>query len=428
MAKNQKTHKALSAKQKSLIAFALLLVVTLVVSYFGIAGAQLGPEESRKLLPYMPMNAEMDAYILPVDMAGGKLYEAVLAPVAEGQESQADKVVEIFENRLAHFGLRGYKVEKVDDELVHVTIPSYADTEMIGTLLSTTGNITFTDAAGNVLLSNEHFTSTKVVYANGYYFIEMRADKAALKAATEATLGSTMNINLDGSQLAAPSVDEVNGTGALTVSLGLVEGATRTIAALLVNEPLPVVLTNVIMNDAEATAPASLNALLIALWVMFAVAVVLMVIRYRVAGIGAAWALWAYALLFFFLMCTVTRVYADVTVWIAVFAGVVLVVAAFAEQLKAMRKAVAEGRDARAAVRLGLNTTVKRVLVMFGAALVVALVLMILSATRPMGYTLATAVVAGLCATQIGARVLVPVMVSLCGGKACTIGGCSSEK
>lgn len=423
MAKNQKTYKAMSAKQKSFIALALLLAVTLVVSYFGIAGAQLGPEQSRKLLPYMPMNAEMDAYTLPVEMGGGMLYEAVLLPAAEGSESQADKVADIFEQRLQEYGVRGFKVEKVSDEQVNVTVPSYADTEMIGTLLSTTGNITFTDASGNVLLDNADFTSAKVVYANGYYYVEMKADKAALQAATEATVGSTMSIKLDGSTLVSPSVEEVNATGAVTISLGLIEDATRTIAALLVNEALPVSLSNVIMQETEATNPGSLSVLLIALWVMVAVAVVLFVVRYRAAGIGAAWTLWAYLLLFFFLMCTVTRVYADLSVWACVYAGVVLNVCVLSQQLKAMRQAVLGGRDTAAAVRFGMNTTVKQTLITYAAALAVALVLMILSATRPMGYTLATCVVAGLCVSLVAVRALVPVMVSACGGKTCAICG-----
>ena len=37
MAKNSKTHKAMTAKAKSTIVLAVLLVITLVVSYIGIA-------------------------------------------------------------------------------------------------------------------------------------------------------------------------------------------------------------------------------------------------------------------------------------------------------------------------------------------------------------------------------------------------------
>ena len=428
MAKNQKTYKAMGQRQKSLVAFALLLVVTLVVSYFGIAGATLGPEQSRKLLPYMPMNAAMDAYTLPAEMGGGLLYEAVLLPVAEGEESQADKVTEIFEARLEDYGVRGYKVEKVSDEQVNVTLPAYDDTEMIGTLLSTNGSITFTDASGNVLLSNKDFESAELMYANGYYYIEMKGDKAAMKAATEATLNSTMNIVLDGATMISPSVDQVNNTGVMTISFGITENATRAMAAFLVNEALPVTLSNVIMKNMEATNPGSLSVLLIALWVMVAVAVVLLVVKYRAAGIGAAWTLWTYLLLFFFLMCTVSRVYANLPVWACVYAGVVLCVYVLAQQLKVMHGAVLGGREAAAAVRYGMNVTVKKTLITYAAALVVVLVLMILSATRPMGYTLATCVVAGLCVNLIAVRLLVPVMVSLCGNKTCAICGKTSDK
>ena len=423
MAKNQKTHKAVSARAKALVGIALLLAVTLVISYFGITTTTLGPEESRKLLPYMPMNGEMEAYTLPVEMNGGVLYEAVLPELAEGEESQADKVAEIYEARLNTFGVRGYKVEKVSDVQVNVTMPAYETAEVVGTMLSTTGAFTFTDSEGTVYLSNADFSDASVLYANGYFYMEMKADKAALKAATEATVGSTLNINLDGTQMAQPSVDVVNTSGVVTLSFGMDEATTSALCAMLSNEALPVAMTNVIMSATEATAPATLTVLLIALWAVVALAVVLMVVRYRAAGVGAAWTLWAYLLMFFFLMCTVTCVYASYVVWACVLGGIVLCVYALSLQLNAMRKAVQEGRDAAAAVRYGMNSTVKKTLITYAVALAVALVLMILNVTRPMGYTLATAVVAGLCANLIAVRLVVPGMVALCGGKSCAVCG-----
>lgn len=423
MAKNQKTHKAMGARAKALVGVALLLVVTLVISYFGIATTTLGPEESRKLLPYMPMNGEMEAYTLPVEMNGGVVYEATLPALAEGEESQADKVAAIYEARLASFGVRGYKVEKISDVQVNVTMPAYDTAEMIGTVLSTPGAFTFTDAEGNVYLTNADFSDASVLYSNGYYYMEMKADKAALKAATEATVGSALSIVLDGSTLAEPAVEEVNASGVVTLSFGMDEATTSALCAMLSNDALPVAQASVMMNAVEATAPATLTVLLIALWAVFALAVVLMVVRYRAAGVGAAWTLWAYMLLFFFLMCTVTRVYASYVVWACVFAGMILCVYALSLQLKAAAKAVKEGRDAAAAVRYGMNSTVKKTLITYAVALAVALVLMILNVTRPMGYTLATAVVAGLCATLIAVRLVVPAMVALCGGKSCAVCG-----
>ena len=423
MAKNQKNRKAMSGRSKSAVALALLLAVTLVVSYIGIAGLTLGPEQSRKLLPFMPMNAEMEAYILPTAMQDGTLYEVVLAAAAEGEEDPVAAAAAVYEARLAHYGVRGAKVEKVSDTQLNVTVPSYTGTDMIGTMLSSGGSFSFTDSEGNELLTNADFTSTKLLYANGYYYVEMKGDKAAIKAATEATMGDVLNINLDGSLLVSPTVDEVNTKGVFTLGFGLTEEATRALAAMLVNEPVTGTIVNVIAKEAPAASTASLSALLIALWVMFAVAVVLMVVRYRAAGVAAAWTLWVYMLLFFFLMCTVTLVYVDYAVWACVFAGVVISVAVLSEQLKAAAKAVKEGRDAAAALRYGMNATAKKNLVLHAAVLVVALLLMVLSFTRPYGYTLATVVVASVVANMVAVRALVPVVVSALGGKTCLISG-----
>lgn len=425
MAKNQKIHKAMGVQQKSLIALALLLVVTLVVSYFGIAGAVLGPEESRKLLPYMPMNAELEAYTLPVGMDGGVLYEVVL-PASE--TDVADEVCAILDARLKDYGVRNYTVEKESAELVKVTTPLYAEVEALGTLLSSGGQFTFTDANGQVLLTNDDFKKTDILYANGYYYIEMTADKAALKAATEATMGSTLTINLDGQALASPQVEEVTTNGKLTLSFGLSEDYTRALAAMLANDELPVIVVNTIMSTAEATAPASLTAVLVALWVVFVAGCVLFVVRFRVAGLGAAWALWTYMLLFFFLLCTVAKVMVDVPAWICVFAGVVLCVYVLCNQLCAAKKAVQEGRDAAAAVRFGLNSTVKHTLIVCAAVLAAALLLMVLALTRPYGYVLATAAASAALTALVLSRVLVPVVVAAFGGKASLISGKSSDK
>ena len=416
MAKNQK---------KGLIALALLLVVTLVISYFGIAGTVLGPEQSRRLLPYMPMNGDMDAYTLPVQMDGGVLYEITL-PASETDLS--DEACAVMEARLKEYGVRNYKVEKESAELIKVTTPFYSEAEVLGTMLSAGGQFTFTDANGNELLTNEDFTSTDVLYANGYYYLEMNAAKADIKAATEATAGSTMPIMLDGQQLAAPQVDEVTTQGKITLSFGMSEAYTRALAAMLVSDPMPVVVSNATMSVAEATAPASLTAVLVALWVMFAAACVLFVVRFRVVGLGAAWTLWAYMLLFFFLLCTVTKVMVDVPAWICVFAGVVVTVYVLCNELCAAKKAVQEGRDVAAAVRFGLNSTVKHTLLVYAVVLAVALVLMVFAFTRPYGYVLSTVVASGAAVALVLVRVLVPVVVSAFGGKTCLIAGKSSDK
>ena len=152
----------------------------------------------------------------------------------------SDEACAVMEARLKEYGVRNYKVEKESAELIKVTTPFYSEAEVLGTMLSAGGQFTFTDANGNELLTNEDFTSTDVLYANGYYYLEMNADKADIKAATEATAGSTMPIILDGQQLAAPQVDEVTTQGKITLSFGMSEAYTRALAAMLVSDPMPV--------------------------------------------------------------------------------------------------------------------------------------------------------------------------------------------
>ena len=425
MAKNSKTHKAMTAKAKSTIVLAVLLVITLVVSYIGIAGLQLGPEQSRKLLPWMPMSGELDAFTL--SRAYGDVVEVNCTYAAEeGSEGTVEDVIAVLEDRFAAYGARDIKLEKTGDNTVLVTMPQFADYDMIASLAGTMGLMEFRDEEGNVLLNNDDFASCKLMYSNGFHYIQMKTTKEGklrLTDATTATMGATMPIYLDGVSMAEPTVPEVNNEGVMTLSFGLTEEASRGIAAMLESGALPMTVTAAEVTLVENSETGALTAVLLAVWAVFALACVYMVVRYRAAGLGAAWTLWAYMLLFFFIMCTVTLVLVDTAAFVCIVAGEALVICMLAAQLKAMKQAVLSGRDDLQAVRLGLHSTMKKNWLLHGVLLVVALLLMILDVTRSYGYILATCAVASVAACMVLVRVFVPCLVLALGGKASAITG-----
>ena len=158
--------------------------------------------------------------------------EVDIRPMALSLKREGD----VLSARLRHYGATGFAVEVTGDNTVRVSLPNTSDLDMLKTLLVSVGQINFTDADGNVLFDNNDIASADVQVSGGYSFLQVKMTeegKAKLTEATEKCMGKTMPIVLDGEQLAAPQVDEVNTTGGMSLSFGFTESATRAIAAMM---------------------------------------------------------------------------------------------------------------------------------------------------------------------------------------------------
>ncbi len=421
----QKTRKPMTSRGKGIIALAVLMIITLALSWLAIAGVKLDGEGVSYLQGWLPVTERNATEALPasLQLGGGTSVDYVYEP-AEGVTAQ--DVADVLSARLRHYGATGFAVEVTGDNTVRVSLPNTSDLDMLKTLLVSVGQINFTDADGNVLFDNNDIASADVQVSGGYSFLQVKMTeegKAKLTEATEKCMGKTMPIVLDGEQLAAPQVDEVNTTGGMSLSFGFTESATRAIAAMMAGKALPLKVSDATESVAAATSQNLLKAVLIVLWAVFAVACVVMVVRYRAAGLAGVWTLWVYMLIFFFLLATVAMPVMNLAVWAAALVGVLLAAYVCLRQLRGMALAVADGRDGRGAVRLGFHTSLKDAWLAHGVALVLSLLLMIFAVTRPLGYTLATAVVSSAFACMGLMRWFVPCLVCAAGGNAAAVSG-----
>ncbi len=359
--------------------------------------------------------------------------EATAAPTAEptaeptavptAAPADVEKAAAIIRSRING---TGYAADvSVEGGNVRVTVPNYVNintSEDIGAMLkelaTTRGVVEIADAAtGTVIADNSAFTSYKVEYrtnssGTGSYYAVINLSAEARKVLEEASKStSTYNINVDGTLVTYLSYAYVDGrlyVGAST------ESQAHLLGAIFTNAPLPVEVVRSGSYEKEASG-GTLNAILIVMWVLFILAAVYMIVKNHMAGLGGAWALWLFMVFMFFLIATVAMPVMNVICWIAVI--LCLCAAAYAAvcQLKGMDEAIAQGRDARAAVRAGFGSSIKHVMIVHGIWLAVSLLLMILKVTRPIGNILCCGMIASLVSVVGLMRWFVPCLVSVAG-------------
>ncbi|MBR6706304.1 MAG: hypothetical protein IKI84_06460 [Clostridia bacterium] len=339
-------------------------------------------------------------------------------PVPTAAPADVEKAAAVIRSRI---NMTGYEanVAMVNGN-VRVTVPNYVNinaSEDIGNMLMqmamARGQVQVKDANDTVIADNDAFTSYKIEYrqnsyGTGSYYAAINLTPEARKLFDNA---GNASIYVDGTLVNYLQNVYVDGR----VYMGAnTESQAHYFGALFVSSPLP--LSNVRVGMYETPAPGgTLNVILIVMWVLFLLAAVYMIVKNHMAGIGGAWALWLFMVFMFFLIATVALPVMNLICWIAVI--LCLCAAAYAAvcQLKGMDEAIAQGRDARPAVRAGFSSSLKHVLIVHGVWLAVSLLLMILKVTRPVGNILCCGMIASLVSVVGLMRWFVPCLVSVAG-------------
>lgn len=339
-------------------------------------------------------------------------------PVPTAAPTDVEKAAAVIRSRI---NMTGYEanVTMVNGN-VRVTVPNYVNinaSEDIGAMLmqlaTARGLVEVKDADEKVIAGNDAFTSYKIeyrqnAYGEGNYYAAINLTGEARKLFDNTASAS---IYVDGTLVNYLQNAYVDGRlymGANT------ESQAHYFGALFVSSPLPV--TNARAGSYETPAPGgTLNVILIVMWVLFLLAAVYMIVRNHMAGIGGAWALWLFMVFMFFLIATVALPVMTVINWIAVILCLCAAAYAAVYQLKGMDDAIAQGRDARPAVRAGFSSSLKHVLIVHGIWLAASLLLMILKVTRPVGNILCCGMIASLVSVVGLMRWFVPCLVSVAG-------------
>lgn len=199
------------SKTKSIIVLSIvgILIVLLAVFMFPLNGQdsiQIG-------------NSNYDFYWISkaiskgLDLQGGMYaeYSAKLVTGADADEAEIDGAIANLENLLFGKGYTEAVVTKQGTNQVRVEVPDIEDTSELMKLIGKPATLEFRDSDGNVLVTgSEHLADCYAATNNGAYVIKLEFNKKGKEAfynATNANVGKTLSIYIDGDEVMSPTVN-----------------------------------------------------------------------------------------------------------------------------------------------------------------------------------------------------------------------------
>ena len=394
-------NKRAGGKLGAVIALCVLLVLTIAAGVIGVTGLNgLPPRGVNKLLSWIPTTdvdnwkvektdpttgqkytEQNKALSLGLDLRGG-MYVEYIGKAPEGSTADFDELIEgtmsIIRQRLTDKGYSEANVQKVGTDHIRVEIPDVQD-ETVLDLIGAAAKLEFKNPAGETFMTGDMVKLARYYYADGDHQIafELTDEGSKLFAdVTAANVGKQIAIYLDGVQLIAPTVQTAitNGSGVIN-NLGDADRAT-TIAAKIQSGALPLELTQENYEKVSATlgqdaVSTSVRAALIGILLIM----VLMIVRYRLNGLIASWALTIYTILLF-LFIALFHIQLTLPGLAGVVLGIGMAVDANVIIFERFNEEIRKGRSVKAAVRAGFKNAMSAILDANITTLIAAIVLM----------------------------------------------------
>ena len=387
-------NKRVGGKTGAIIALCVLLVITVALGVIGITGLSIPPRGLHKVLPWLPTtNSENwpQSLSLGLDLRGG-MYVEYSGKAPEGSTANFDELVEgtmsIIRERLTDKGFTEANVQRLGTDGIRVEIPDVQDDTVLD-LIGAAAKLEFKDPSGKTFMTGDMVQNASYFYSEGDHQIAFTLTDEGSKLfadVTAANIGKTIAIYLDGEQLIAPTVQSAitNGSGVIN-GLGSAERAT-TIAAKIQSGALPLELTQQKVDKVSATlgqdaVSTSVKAAVIGIFLIM----VLMIVRYRLNGLIASWALTIYTILLFMLIALF-----HIQLTLPGLAGVVLGIGMAGDAnviiFERFNEEVRKGRSAKAAVRAGFKNAMSAILDANVTTLIAAVVLLIFGTGSIQGF------------------------------------------
>ena len=376
--------KRVGGKTGAIIALCVLLVLTIALGVIGLTGVSLPPRGLYKVLSWLPTtNSENwpQSLSLGLDLRGG-MYVEYSGKAPEGSTANFDELVEgtmsIIRERLTDKGFTEANVQKLGTDGIRVEIPDVQDDTVLD-LIGAAAKLEFKDPNGEVFMTGDMVKTATYYYSEGDHQIAFTLTDEGSKIfgeMTAANIGKSIAIYLDGEQLIAPTVQTAitNGSGVIN-GLGSAERAT-TIAAKIQSGALPLELTQQKVDKVSATlgqdaVSTSVRAALIGILLIM----LLMIIRYRLNGLIASWALTIYTILLFMLIA-LFHIQLTLPGLAGVVLGIGMAVDANVIIFERFNEEIRKGRSVKAAVRAGFKNAMSAILDANVTTLIAAIVLL----------------------------------------------------
>ena len=268
--------------------------------------------------------------------------------------------MDIIAKRLSEKGYTETTVSKVGDSGIRVEIPDVTDPSVVLDLIGSPAKLEFLDSDGNVFMEGSDLkTATATVDEDSKPALSFTLTDNGAKLfgdMTAKSIGKTITIQLDGNELMSPKVDEAIYGGSILVTGSFTQDQVETYALQLQSGALPLDLRQDKLDTISATLgdsalTTSVNAAIIGILLVM----LLMIGRYRLAGVLASWALCIYILLMFLLIAVVPGIQLTLPGIAGIILGIGMAVDANVIIFERVKEEAYLGRPMMHAVRIGFK-------------------------------------------------------------------------
>ena len=431
MKKTFRVRKRMSVTAKSLLALSIALVLTIAVGIVSFTGMPLDARGLYKLRSWLP-TTHVDKWpsVIPLglDLRGGVYveYQATRPGDVEADFGQLmDGTISIIQKRLTDKGYPESTVTRIGTDGIRVEIPDVTDPNAILDLIGSPAKLEFLDPNGTVFMEGKHVQTALAGYdpdrAQNIIQFTLTPEGAGLFSdMTAKSIGKSIAIHLDGEQLMAPTVESVipNGQGIITGSFTADEA--QNIALKIQSGALPLDITQQKVDTISATLgidalSTSVSAAIIGLLLVM----VLMIVRYRLMGVVASWALCVYLILLFFFIAVIPGIQLTLPGIAGIVLGIGMAVDANVIIFERFKEEVRRGRPVKAAVKMGFKNAMSAIIDGNVTTLIAALVLLAFGTGSIQGFarTLFLSVATSMLSAVFVTRFLLTRLANLTGNK-----------
>ncbi|MDO5435363.1 MAG: protein translocase subunit SecD [Clostridia bacterium] len=408
-------------KTGAVVALCIVLALTVIAGVIGVTGLTLPPRGLYKVLSWMPTTDKEswpESIPLGLDLRGG-MYVEYSSEAPEGSEANFEELLNgtmsIITQRLTDKGFTEANVQRIGTNGIRVEIPDVQDDTVLD-LIGAAAVLEFKDPNGNTFMTGDMVKTATYYYSEGDHQIAFTLTEEGTKLFADMTsnsIGQRIAIYLDGEVLIDPTVESAITTGSGVINnLGSAENAS-TIAAKIQSGALPLILTQQKVDKVNATLGAdavssSVKAAIIGILLVM----VLMIIRYRLNGVVASWALSIYVILLFFLIA-LFRIQLTLPGLAGIVLGIGMAVDANVIIFERFNEEVRAGKTLKNAVRAGFKNAMSAILDSNITTLIAAVVLLIYGTGSIQGFgkTLLLGVVVSMFTAVVVTRFLLNKLV-----------------
>ncbi|MGN0778794.1 MAG: protein translocase subunit SecD [Aristaeellaceae bacterium] len=416
-----------NGKTRSIIALSIVLVLTIAIGIIAVTGMPLDSRGLYKLKSWLPTtNAENwpTTLSLGLDLRGG-VYVEYSAARPENSEANFDSLMEgtigVIQQRLTDKGYAESTVQRIGGDGIRVEIPDVTDPAAVLDLIGSPAQLEFRTPSGETFMTGDMVETATVAYQEGEYVVAFKLNDEGAKIFAEKTaeyLNQSIAIYLDGVQLINPRVQTV-----ITGGSGIINGMdgeenARTIAAKIQSGALPLVLTQQKVDTVSATlGDNALSTSVLAAMIGILLVMLVMVIRYRLNGVIASWALVIYIITLFFLIAVIPGIQLTLPGLAGVVLGIGMAVDANVIIFERFNEEVRAGKSLKASVRMGFKNAMSAILDANVTTLIASLVLLWYGTGSIQGFakTLLLSVVTSMFTAIVVTRFLMKNVVNLGG-------------